>query len=886
MAFLLGGIALAWRVAGFGGDTVSSWANNILGIFPPAFAAWACFTARRRGSITPSAWLLLGLAAASWGLGQVVWLIYENILHQAPYPSWADVAYLSGVTLAIPGVLAFQQRRRRIPSFRDLLDGLIIATSVLFLSWMTVLEPLFEAATDGVLAKLLGLAYPVIDVVTISILLFVLGHLRNIKRHFVLVGTGLLGIALADSLFFYVTLDGDYSTTSLIGAGWIFGFLLVGTGALVSLSEHPAPAADSERPTVTSIALPLAPMLGIVVPGGIVKFLTGGLDIRLFSLAIVALFLMLVRQFLMFVDYLSLTRSLERRVTRRTEQLRRSETRFRSLLQNSSDLTVVIDEKGLISYSTPTVKRLLGYEVENVTGRPVIDFVAPDDHERITDILRKLRQSSGPETVEAKCLHADGSTRWMEVGLANLLEDKDVRGIVANHRDITDRKLLEQKLLRQAFNDDLTGLANRALLTERLNEGLIAASPRKPIAVLFLDLDDFKTINDSLGHTFGDQLLTAVAARLKDLIRPSDTAARLGGDEFAVLMQGVRGAKGAEVVAERILTSLHQPFLIQGHELYARCSIGIVVDGGESSSAEDVLRNADLAMYTAKSRGKACYEHFVPGMREAAMERMHLKAELQRALERNEFTVHYQPVVDLFTGIPKGVEALLRWTHPEKGNIPPNTFVPLAEETGLIVDIGSWVLKEATTQVDKWNRTRAGAPLTVSVNLSARQLHDSTLLSHVAAALGASRLPPEQLVLEITETVIMQDTEATIEQLSALKRLGVKLAIDDFGTGYSSLGYLQRFPIDILKIDRSFVSGMTPGSGQSRITRGIVGLSKTLGLKSVAEGVETQQELEQLQRSGCDCAQGYLFSRPLPPEEALDKISDLAAPAVSPAPTG
>ena len=433
----------------------------------------------------------------------------------------------------------------------------------------------------------------------------------------------------------------------------------------------------------------------------------------------------------------------------------------------------------------------------------------------------------------------------------------------------SQREMLERRLAFQASYDYLAGLANRTLFTDRLRQALARAARRESeIAVLYLDLDNFKVINDSLGLEAGDELLVAVAGRLRECLRPEDTAARLGGDEFVVLLEDVAEAGDATRVAERVAEKLRASFALAGQEVFVTASIGIAYSDGTHRRLEDLLRGADLAMYRAKHAGKACHEVFEEAMNDLAHERLEMSNDLRRALEKGEFVVCYQPNVSLDTGEIVGFEALVRWEHPERGRISPAQFIPLTEETGMIIPIGRWVLRTACREAKRWHRLRGNAPPIVSVNLSARQFRDPGLVKEVAGVLRETGLEPGNLTLEITESVLMDDAPSTAGTLQELKALGVRLAIDDFGTGYSSLSYLQRFPVDYLKIDRSFTDDLEQSVDDTVLVSGVVSLAQSLDLEVVAEGVETEKQVACLRDMGCKLAQGFYFFVPVSGEAA------------------
>jgi diguanylate cyclase (GGDEF)-like protein len=447
---------------------------------------------------------------------------------------------------------------------------------------------------------------------------------------------------------------------------------------------------------------------------------------------------------------------------------------------------------------------------------------------------------------------------------------------VGTVQDITARKALEEQLKRQAFEDSLTNLPNRIVFLDRLKQALMRSKGQGArVQVLFLDLDNFKLVNDSLGHAAGDQLLLKVAARLKACVRSQDTLARFGGDEFAILLEdAVMGVGSATYVAKQIIKELQSSFFVGDQEVFVTASIGIASSIFWQDSPDDLLRQADIAMYRAKNRRKASYEVFKPSMDVRSLERLRLTNDLRRATERGEFVIRYQPIIELVTSKVVGVEALLRWKHSERGLLSPAEFIPLAEESGLIVPIGQWVIKKVCRQARLWQEQYfRDSPLIVSMNLSARELQHPGLMQEIAQALQESRVDPNGLELEITESAIMRNEEAVFTKLEDIKGLGVRLAIDDFGSGYSSLFHLNRLPIDTLKIDKSFIKGLREDPKAKSITTATIMLARALGLKVVAEGVETAEQLSQLRKLGCDLAQGYYFAKPLTHEEASALIA-------------
>lgn len=587
------------------------------------------------------------------------------------------------------------------------------------------------------------------------------------------------------------------------------------------------------------------------------------------------------------------------------EALRQSEQRFRSLIENATDITIILDDKGIFRYISPSVKRILGYSPERAIGRSALEVVHPDDCGTIAQTLNKAIENprKSQSAVEYRVRHRNGKECFLEAVATNLLDDPAVKGIIINCHDITGRKLAEEQLLHDAFHDALTGLPNRALFADRLEHALRLAKRRKDylFAVILLDLDRFKVINESLGHAIGDQLLVAISRRLEACLRVGDTIARLGGDEFAILLEDIEGINEATNIVNCLHHKITSPIVLDGHEVFITASIGIALSSAEYLEPTNLLRDADTAMYRAKELGRARHEVFNSSMHAHALRLLQLENDLRRAIDsirdrtREEdslksplpplspapqFIIHYQPIVSIANSKITGFEALVRWQHPERGLVSPVEFIPVAEETGLIVPLGRWVLRTACHQIREWQQLfQSNPPLSVSVNLSVKQFSQPDLIEYIDQVLEETHLDGNSLKLEITESVLIENSESVTAMLVELRTRNIHLCIDDFGTGYSSLSYLHRFPTNTLKIDRSFVSRMglecefgKGGIDPTEIVRSIVTLSHNLGMDVVAEGVEEASQLAILTGLDCEYAQGFFFSRPVDAQTAAALI--------------
>ena len=560
--------------------------------------------------------------------------------------------------------------------------------------------------------------------------------------------------------------------------------------------------------------------------------------------------------------------------------------RLRAVTASLAEGVVSLDEHGVVTFANPAAERMLRLDPGELIHRPLHGVVHASagarpgrPHEcRLGAVLAAGGTARDDDDVFTR---ADGTHLPVAVTTSPVVGDDGALGMVMAFRDITERKAFEDELSHRMFHDGLTGLSNRALFADRLLQAHVRSGRnRSPYAVLFIDLDRFKVVNDSLGHQAGDELLVAVADRLKVTVRPGDTFARFGGDEFVMLLEELLRDEDATMVAQRLLDDLAPPFRIQGRDVPVTASIGIVVGDAASANPEDCLRDADVAMYRAKANGKGRYEVFRAGTETVEIARLDREIALRLAIERGELEVHYQPVVSLKTGSVEGVEALVRWRHPTDGLVPPNDFIPLAEETGLIVPLGDWVLGEACRQLQEWTAADPSlGDLVVAVNLSSHQFRQDGLCEQVAAVLTRTGLAPHRLCLEVTETALMADAASTTVMLNRLKSLGARLSIDDFGTGYSSLSYLKRFPVDFVKIDRSFVADLADDDVDTEIVRSVIRLANAIGISAVAEGVENERQLAMLDELGCPLVQGFLLARPQP---AADIWALLRRPFVLP----
>jgi diguanylate cyclase (GGDEF)-like protein/PAS domain S-box-containing protein len=798
-----------------------------------------------------SVWCLLNLT------GDVCWTLVENMMRRDPSDSWVNVAYLTSYPVLFAGLLLFPRAlRSRRDAAKLVLDAAIVMVGSGMLVWHLLVTPTALAQHATTFQKAVSIAYPVGDLlVLLGVAVIILRCPPGQRRQpMLLLAASIVAMLVADVVWAQLALGGSYAAGGLQDVAYMTQYVLL---AMSFAAEHQRlldPRRDDDDIGLRLFsALPYA---GVVCGYGLLIYVGRRGEAELFQLvlgAVVLTALVVARQIIALRENLQLQRA---------HALRAGEARFRSLVQHANDVIAVLDPDSTVTFVTPSALRVFGRSPADLLGTPLLDLVHPED---VEDARTRLKESmAAPEralTARWRLTHRNGSWITTDIVATNLLGDANVRGLLLTAQDVSAQCALEAQLAHQAFHDPLTGLANRALFQDRVSHTLSRRNgERAPVAVLFLDLDHFKTVNDSLGHTFGDALLVVASERLAACLRPCDTAARLGGDEFAVLLEDVPGLEDVTGIADRITHAYVDPFVIEGREVIISASVGIA-RAAVNQSADELLRNADLAMYLAKNRGRGQSALFEPAMHAVAVTRLELQSDLRHAADRGELKVAYQPIHALDSQALVGVEALLRWTHSGRGPIPPTTFIPLAEESGVITPIGKWVLEQACRDVQSLReRIPELSHLTVSVNLSGRQIPEPNLLIDVQRALDQAGLPPNALILELTESVLLQHTEQARAVMDCLKMLGVGLAIDDFGTGYSSLSYLQQLPLDILKIDRSFIERMDSDAGGEGLARAVIGLAQTLSLRTVAEGIEQVAQAERLHALGCDRGQGYFYS--------------------------
>ncbi len=853
-------IGTVWMLTGLGGPTITHYVG-LLSDTPAALASVlvAAATARHapRGALR-TAWILLATALACYFLGVTIgtasWL--RNV---DPFPGPADVCYCAFyLSLLLAAFSLIRAAAVRVPWIQLSLDATIFVVGFGAFFWFLVIRPAALSTELDFLRQGLTLGYVGLDCVLLLMfgVLLLTGGDAGGRRVPLLLLSGFAAMFLGDILWSLAKVRGYYLPGQFQDVLYLCCY---GPIALAGREQMRTAALPVRSLSSTSDALarslPYAAMLvAFVVLVYFSRSNIGGPATVMTMVVFALTLLLMVRQGVVLRGDALL---------REREAARIVEARYASLIANASDVIMIVAPDGTLRFVSPASVRTLGMKPEEIVGKNLPELWAGEDREKLRLFLAEVTAAPSGTVGPVELRIERGTKRYVieSVG-SNLTTDPAVQGLALNFRDISERKALEEQLRQLAFHDPLTLLANRNLFRDRVQHALtLAQRGQSSVAVMFLDLDNFKNINDSLGHDAGDRLLQAVAQRIVKTTRSSDTVARLGGDEFAVLVEGIATITEVERLADALIATLDVPFPLNGMEVRVGASIGVAFSARESGT-ETLLSNADIAMYHAKAAGKNRHVTFQTQMQDMLHERLRLEADIGRAFAREEFFLEYQPIVDLGTRSLLGVEALVRWRHPEAGILMPARFIQVVEECGQIDKLGRWVLDKACRDLCAWRGSVAGgARLRLAVNISGRHLQHGELVHDVAQALHLSGLEAGNLVIELTESTIMYNTDANLERFHRLKSLGVRLAIDDFGTGYSSLSYLHRFPIDILKIDRSFVSRLTNSDNGPELASAVITLGETLGLDTVAEGIEFEPQVAALLALGCVAGQGFLFAK-------------------------
>ena len=857
-------VAIAIYVVAYGAWQVFHWGGSLLrpaigdAAFWPitltgAFLAWWI---ARRGDLSfgvRRGWLLIGAGIVAYLLGDIAQFVNEAIRHAPSEPSLADVGSLLFYPLMFAGVLQFVGvTQLRAARTRLVLDGAALLSASASIVWFIVLSHQQSSLREDGLQIAVAIAYPVGDlalIFAVTVLAFTRSRAFQ-GRVAYLFSASLVLFIIADLVYGQVTVAKTYSGGSPLETLWFVALALIA----ITASEYSRTSRRPTEPDRVRDAIPDSNFLAyssIGITFGLAAASINTTRLREFGAVLLAGLALGVVLF---------------RLEWASAEKRRQTRYFQALVERVADYVVVVDADFVPRYASPPLLKRIGLAAASVLDEhALLRFVEADDLPLLRSSLEKAASSPGSEIRAQLRVHtAPGDEMTVVSVTTNLLDDPAVKGLVLVLHDVTDNIRLESELRDLALHDALTGLPNRTLIRDRLDQMLSGALRyTSRVAALFIDLDDFKDVNDSLGHAAGDILLQAIATRLDAIVRGRDTVGRVGGDEFVILLEERGEDSTAVLVAQRVLEAITRPVQIDyspDRMITIAASIGIAY--GVDATPDDLLRDADIALYRAKRDGKNRYAIFAAPMHLAAAARLELENDLTGALQRGEFFVLYQPIVDLASLEPRGVEALLRWRHPSRGILGPDDFIPLLEERGLIVEVGLWVLREACEQCVAW--VREGRHLVVSVNVSAVQLIVDHFADSVSDVLRTIGLDPSKLIIEITESVTMRDPARISGVLRQLRVQGVRIAMDDFGTGYSSLTGLREFEIDILKIDRSFVSGMNAQGTTKELARTIIHLGSELRLSTVAEGIETEEQLKSLREAGCNRGQGYWIAHPMP----------------------
>ncbi|HEV7609451.1 MAG TPA: EAL domain-containing protein [Steroidobacteraceae bacterium] len=866
-------VCVLFMVTGWGGAAVAEYIG-VWGSFPVSavicVVLWptmidATLSWRRRLAwrLIFAALMLDLVASVGWG--------YSALTENVTFGSWPDLLYIFYYPLAaLAFALLYVDLGGRIDTPRSIIDFTTVAIGFGSLLWFTALAPVAGLSGAEMFDHWSVIGYGVGDAIALVAAAMLAMQITDwrAERPIVWLLIAMVVTLVSDLLWINAELRGTYKIGGASDVGYFVFYLCMFAAAHYQLGHR--------RPGASTFGLQgdlrgSLPIVALMV--GTIALLDDRLNLAtaqsplLIWVLVAATLLVVAGQAFATREVVGLHREV---ATRRFDE------RLTELVRRSSDMIAICDTGGTIRYASPSSEQLLGVAPGELAGQRLDDVLGPEAA-HVREVFDQVTGAAHSEQIANFAIpQSGGEKRSFKMVIANLCHVESIRGITLNIRDISDATRLHDQLRTLAFHDSLTLLANRSLFSDRVHQAIRHVADGMTPAVLFIDLDNFKTVNDSLGHSAGDQLLRSFAHRLVQCTRAGDTVARLGGDEFAVLIDHAPNIDAAVAVARQVLDACRQPFEIDGRPLRIGCSVGVAL-ADRVSNVERLLRNADAAMYAAKSRGKGHAEIFQPEMLRAARRRMRIENELAAAIDGQQLEAHYQPIVDLNSRHLVGIEALMRWRHPTRGLVMPGDFIPLAEETGQIVPMTQWILDRACADVARLQREIPhGAGLRISVNVSSRYLNHGNIVEDVRNSLAKHQVEPACLILEVTESLLLENSSRLERTFQELKRIGVRLALDDFGTGYSSLAYLHRFPIDILKIDRSFVERLA-GEGEGAggvdavaLARAILSLADALGLDTVAEGIEHDAQRDTLLELGCKTGQGYSFGKAMPVEEVLD----------------
>ncbi|WP_082087834.1 DUF4084 domain-containing protein [Domibacillus indicus] len=855
-----------WIMVWKGETEVLTWGGNFFSLLGSLIGAvWlgAAFKRSRRPDMF--FWLFLFLGSFSYFLAELLWMYYESILgKETPFPGSPDLFYILQMVFFLAAFVSrIKKQKKQLELARFLFDMTIMMTVAFTFSWQYIIRPIMLQPDSTHFALGISLAYPVGDLaLLVSALSIYFSRRETLQPNIAFfIFAGLIVQISADTIFLYFVSIDQYFSGSLVDPLFILGLLLVGFAGILQKTEP----ADSREARAEKPVVPKTDFLRLSLPYINVAVLFVFMIVRSHELdavtigCAVSIILVMIRQVFMILE----NRRLLDTLSQKAEELEISKERYKSLFEYHPDAVYSLDLEGNFESVNTAGAALLGYEQKELAGMPLSSLAASiPEHSPKTgrDYLSKLTEARS-QSYELSFCNKMGEFYHMNVTNIPIIVKNKMVGIFGIGKDITENKKNEEQIKYLAYRDSLTGLFNRARFEKELAQTAAAAEQaNEAFAVFFIDLDRFKNINDTLGHDIGDQLLKAVADRLKNCVRDKDIVARQGGDEFTLLIKGLSGREEAEQAAGTILDSLHKPYHIKGHEIASTPSIGAAFYDGNGTAPDSMLKKADLAMYQVKENGKGHYR-FYSETGQHFLKKTLIEKDLGQALQKQELFLHYQPQIDVERGEIIGLEALLRWNHPSLGVVFPGDFVPLAEETGLILPIGNWVLYEACRQVKKWNDE--GHRVKVAVNLSPYQLYQENLVDTVAEILKETNAEPHFIELEITETTALNQLNDVIFKLQALKQLGITISIDDFGTGYSSLSYLAGYPVDRVKIAREFISKIGSSKAGQTVLTSIVHLARNLDLHVIAEGVESESQASVLKEVNCREMQGYLFGKPV-----------------------